>query len=583
MNDVLGALLILGIMNVVSFLPHYLLTLRERPQLFQFLKPTHIVDTRGIKLFYTKVPFTDPFRINFDFTVATLVASYVGWNGVAATWALMALYLFGVLEFAYVALMHSIFKRPPVLSSDVALLKTGLTIMGGWIAMALVAVALMLCALGWAAFVSLGYVLQGDLKGNPLLLIAVVALLPSCFYHFWTYTYRLIVYRTVYSPILHLVRNLELGREHRRFIEQDANHFSSLNQFNALTLAGPPNIAIVCIESYGSIVFSDAAMFGQVSDKFENLGQHIEKQGLSVASALSNAPLFTGGSWLSYTTFTYGLTVDNVTVHERLFAPGSSFSTYESLFHVLRRNGYTNHLLCPLGGVPDHNIDWGQIRRNFQADVIVNYDALAYCGPKIPYLASGHRFAPLDQYALNSAYQRAVEDSEQPFSLFFLTLNSHYPYDSPLDAVADWRELNTPEVDVRWSSETGGDLRQRYTSAIGYQIDVLSQFLSDNAKDDTLFIVFGDHQPPMVATEDMGPATPVHVVCRNAALIDAFVAAGYTPGVKPDLSESALTRHEAFMPTLLQILGDLFGDTGTSAGINGTDARTEVEPTPHAS
>ncbi|MEL6949810.1 MAG: sulfatase-like hydrolase/transferase [Pseudomonadota bacterium] len=582
MNDVVIALFILGVMNVVSFLPHYLLNLRERPHLFQFLKPTHIVDTRGIKLFYTKVPFSDPFQINFDFTVAVLVASYAGWNGVAATWALMALYLFGVLQFAYVALMHSIFKRPPVISSDMALLRTGLSIMGSWISMALVAVTMILGALGWAAFASLDFLLQGELRGNPFLLIAAIALLPSCFYHLWTYQYRLIVYRTVYSPILHLVRNFELGREHRRFIEQDAAHFANLNQFNSLTLAGPPNIAIVCIESYGSIVFRDTEMFAQLADNLNHLDRQIDKHGLSVASVLSNAPIFTGGSWLSYTTFTYGITVDNVTVHERLFAPGSAFSTYESLFHVLRRNGYTNHLLCPLGGVPDHNIDWGQIQRNFQADVIVNYDALAYRGPKIPYLGSGHRFAPLDQYALNSAYQRAIERSEQPFSLFFLTLNSHYPYDSPLDVATDWEQLNSPDVDVRRNRVTGDDLRQRYAGAIGYQIDMLSQFLSDNAKDDTLFVIFGDHQPPMVAIEDMGPATPVHVVCRNAAVVDAFVAKGYTPGVKPNLSESATTRHESFMPTLLQLLGDLFGDTETTVGTNETGSRTSGEPRSHA-
>ncbi|MEO0345811.1 MAG: sulfatase-like hydrolase/transferase [Pseudomonadota bacterium] len=563
MKDVAFLFLLLGAMNVVCFLPHYLLNFPERPNPAESLLSRRAAESRGIRLLYTKLPYSDPLRINFDFSVAVFVTVWAGWQGTGAQLALTALFLFGVINVIYVGLMQSVFKRPPVLGSDLSLLKTGLSIMRRWIIQGLIALLVVLGILGLLAFETLAIMLQLNLKGNPIALMAAAALLPSCLLNLFKYDYRLIIYRTVYSPVLHLLRNFEVGREQRRFINEESDYFAGLNQHQPLSLVNPPNIVILCIESYGGVVYRDSDMLSQLQERLDALESQIRASGLHVASVMSVAPLFSGGSWLSYTTFTYGLKVDNVVVHDRLFAPGSGFSAYDSLFHVLGRSGYQNVLLCPLGGVPKSNVDWDAIQRNFQADVMIDFESLAYVGPRLPYLGNHTRYAPLDQYALNAAYTSTRARAQQPFTLFYLTLNSHHPYNSPLTTSADWQSLNTPDTEVCMSAELGSNLRVRFICAMRYQLEMFTRFLADNADDHTVFVVFGDHQPPMVAQEDMGTATPVHVISRHEGLVSAFVAGGYTLGLRPKTSEGALTRHEDFMALMLSAMREQYGQTSS--------------------
>ena len=552
----ISALLWLAAINVACFLPHYLLNYRERPNPFEFLKPSHASDNRGIKLLYSKLPFSDPFRINFDVTVCVLVAGYLGWQGDVARVVLAGVLWFGFIEITYTSVMQAVFKRPPVLGSDLALITAGVTIVRGRLTGIVAGLLLALGLLAWASFSVMGALLAAMPTGNVLLLIAAVALVPPCLYNLRRYPYQKVIYRTVYSPALHLARNLEVGRSYQRMINEDAEHFAAQNRFGGLTLRGAPNVVFVCIESYGSVVYSQPALRTRLAPAIERLDTQRKATGLHVASAMSEAPLFTGGSWLSYTTFTYGLRIDNLVLYDRLFAPDSAFAAYESVFHVLRRNGYRNHLLGPLGGVAAHDVDWDRIQRNFQADVMIDFDGLDYAGPTLPYMGLAHRFAPPDQYALNAAYERASA-GDTPFSLFFLTLNSHYPFDAPAAKRDDWRTLNDANLQLEVDGTADADTTSRYVAAMQYELDVVADFVAEHAADDTLFVVFGDHQPPFVATDDMGVATPVHILSRDAELVAQFVEGGYAEGLAPDTAKT--TRHEDFMPLFLNAMAHRYG------------------------
>ncbi|MEL7373770.1 MAG: sulfatase-like hydrolase/transferase, partial [Pseudomonadota bacterium] len=379
-----------------------------------------------------------------------------------------------------------------------------------------------------------------------------------CLYNLRRYPYQKVIYRSVYSPTLHFARNLEVGRGYQRMINEDAAHFAALNRFGGLTLRDAPNIVFVCIESYGGVVYTQPALRARLAPAIERFDSQRQAAGLHVASVLSEAPLFTGGSWLSYTTFTYGLRIDNLVLYDRLFAPDSAFAAYESVFHVLRRNGYRNHLLGPLGGVAAHDVDWDRIQRNFQADVMIDFDGLDYAGPTLPYMGLAHRFAPPDQYALNAAYERA-RASGAPFSLFFLTLNSHFPFDAPAAKVDDWRALNDQDLSLDIDQSAESDTTSRYVAAMRYELDVVTDFVADHAADDTVFVVFGDHQPPFVATDDMGVTTPVHILSRDAELVAQFVDGGYVDGLAPETDNT--TRHEDFMPLFLDAMARRYGHT----------------------
>src|SRR5690606_27830115 len=92
--------------------------------------------------------------------------------------------------------------------------------------------------------------------------------------------------------------------------------------------------------------------------------------------------------------------------------------------------------------------------------------------------------APADQYVLSYARDEALKDVDQPLLLFYITQNSHYPWDPLPELVDDWRTLgaDTGAEDVlpREGLEHQ-EVRQNYLNAIEYEIDMLVNFILDHA------------------------------------------------------------------------------------------------------
>jgi hypothetical protein len=314
---------------------------------------------------------------------------------------------------------------------------------------------------------------------------------------------------------------------------------------------------IICIESYGSVVHRDPRYAAGVSDLFRDYERQLTNAGYGFASTHSEAPLFAGGSWLSYASFTYGVAVTDLQLFDALFTHPSNFARYESLFHVLNRNGYENVLLCPLGGVDLHTVDWASVDRCFQAQRKILYADLGYVGPRVNYFGLIRRHSPLDQYSLNFAYERAQRTSRGPFSLFFCTLNSHFPWHSAPKAVADWQTLNDPNASLATLHDVS--MLDRYVAAIRYQLDYTLRFAVQRSGDAPLIILFGDHQPPVITPESMGKKTPVHVLSRNRALVDVFLEQGFAPRIDLAGIEPRAIRHEGFLSLFMKAMNAAYG------------------------
>jgi hypothetical protein len=83
------------------------------------------------------------------------------------------------------------------------------------------------------------------------------------------------------------------------------------------------------------------------------------------------------------------------------------------------------------------------------------------------------------------------------------------------------------------------DLGPAYADAIGYTLRTLAGFLRHRGGDDVVLVVLGDHQPPGgVAGEKASWDVPVHVIASRPAVLDALVAAGFTPGLEPGAGSS---------------------------------------------
>ncbi len=545
--------------NFVCFLPVYLLNFREQPNPFAYLMDKRFFNKRKLKFFYAKHRFSDPFKINFDFTVVILLGTFLG---VTSRWFVVISGLIlavGFLEVLYTSIMRYVFKRAPAIVSDISLAKSGLSIAKGNMALILVAAFLIVVAVFYSSHVITAYLVE--IAPHRYLASALIAalLIPPCFYHWHSYNYSDFLSRTVYSPSLHFFRNIQFSNRFRPILSQDASYFEKRNQFKAVRLKSKPNVVTICIESYGNVVFRDPSIHSSLKDLFETFKRRLNSLNYGVASNVSKAPLFAGGSWLSYASFTYGIKLDDLRLYDGLFVQGDAFSSYESLFHVLKRNGYKSFLLCPLGGVDKRDINWDSINRCFQSDENFDFDSLNFGGRRLCYFAQNDTYSAPDEYALNYAYEQSKNVTSGPFSLFFCTLNSHIPWESPICSVADWRKLNDPDFRYATTMDQDSDFKSRYVMAIRYQLDFILNFVVNNADDDLVVTLFGDHQPPLIAMEDMGRETPVHIISRNHAVINEFLENGFVPELDLTKKTPRGMRHEGYLSLFLKSVNAAYG------------------------
>jgi hypothetical protein len=550
--------------NVSCFLPLYLLNLRDQPNPFQFLCDSGIRYSSMLRLLYSRKRYTDPFRVNVDYTICVLLAGYFGLASGPVTAGLAVMLAVGFLLTVYASTMHLVFKRPPSLAGDLSLLRTGWSVAHRWrflvLAVATVCLVLVFRAAEYASLL----LLAAAPAGHPLLLV-LAALLPlPALYNWRPVAYSEFIWRVGYSPLLHLYRNLEYGRRVRRLVTRDARQFASLNEYQQVELERRPNIVLLCIESYGDIVFRDAEIRADNEHALAGLAQRSGEGGFHAVSSLSAAPIFSGGSWLSFASFTYGIRFDDVYVHDYLFGRDGPFQEYESAFHVLERNGYSNNLLCPIGGVAARYVDWDALNRCFRPQRRFDFEDLDYTGPLYDFFVPRDLYVAPDQYALNFAYDSLKQTRREPFSLFFCTLNSHYPWQSVPRVVADWRQLNNPGPAATKEARSA-PMKKRYAASIACQLDYLARFLESNADDYLIVIAFGDHQPPMITPEAMGSQTPVHVFSSSPEFVEVFRDHGFRPGTDLDSDTIDAMRHEGFLSLFVKALDTAFGRDGGAA------------------
>jgi hypothetical protein len=100
--------------------------------------------------------------------------------------------------------------------------------------------------------------------------------------------------------------------------------------------------------------------------------------------------------------------------------------------------------------------------------------------------------------------------------------------------------------------------------------------------ENSLFVLIGDHQPPQVSRRADGWETPVHIVSRDADLIDAFAEYGFGPGLEVQPVEPTL-RHEGIYSLFMRVLLSQYGADQTSLPEylpNGADRSPPREPVP---
>jgi hypothetical protein len=146
--------------------------------------------------------------------------------------------------------------------------------------------------------------------------------------------------------------------------------------------------------------------------------------------------------------------------------------------------------------------------------------------------------------------------------MFYITQNSHYPW-NPLPKVSnDWRALGAPTNGKDLVAEEVTDhqvRRQNYINSIQYELDTLVDFALRHADEDAIFVIVGDHQPPRVSRRSDGFETPIHIISRDPALITGLAEYGMTPHMV--VEGPPTLHHQGLYSLLVRVLVEHYGET----------------------
>lgn len=324
--------------------------------------------------------------------------------------------------------------------------------------------------------------------------------------------------------------------------------------YTGYDLLQKPDIYLIFVESYGSVLYQRNHFKSQYLDALTQMQGKLSEAGWSMATALSIAPTWGAGSWMSYTSAQFGLHIDN---QPQFLALKDQYTrqAYPSLGRYLQAQGYFHVRLSPLA-VHLSDSEWQANTRLYSVDRWLSYRDLDYHGSLY-----GWGPAPPDQYTLNYARETIKAEIKQPLYLFFLTQNSHYPW-APLPTLApDWHDLQQkadPEPQPVHEPISYRHKITHYPAAIRYELAFLTDFILNSDSDDAIFVLIGDHQPPAVSRREDGFSTPIHIISKDANFISEFSEYGFRQGLVLQNLDPQL-HHEGFYSMFVRSLLKRYG------------------------
>jgi hypothetical protein len=125
--------------------------------------------------------------------------------------------------------------------------------------------------------------------------------------------------------------------------------------------------------------------------------------------------------------------------------------------------------------------------------------------------------------------------------VFFPTITCHFPFSPVPPYQPDWqrvlsdRPFDPADVDRALAERVDWlNMFPDYLRMVEYTYRWLGGYLRQPEPREAVFILLGDHQPTAnISGEGASWNVPVHIVSRDAALLDRFVAQGFRAGLDP--------------------------------------------------
>lgn len=538
------------LLNFLLFVPRYL---------FEFgastFFPYEIFSQGGI--FYSfKYVFNrenyDIFRFSIDFSI--LIFLYIFFkrkiNTKLAALLLSVFYIIIFIYQAYAQSFEAIFNVEPFLYNDFSSLKTGFWITTEGQSFLLIIYVLLFGLTFFGIYKFIKYFLNLIKSTNAGKISKVLG-----FFFGILMLYSLIRYggeqvsgmefmNISYELVSNVAGSMRTGKEIRSI---DLSRLKNEYKYKKLDLRITPNIYFIFIESYGKIVYTNKDLRDPYLKQLAKLDSLLDKNNFHCASVLSKSPVFGGNSWVSYGSVLYGINfIDSKTFE--VLTDKKGFDDGVSLVKLLGNSGYTNYRLSSIKPYNNLEVPWDKYSKIYSVDKWIKYQDLNYNGKLY-----GFGPSPPDEYSLNYAFESIKNGNKEsnPYSLFFITMNSHNPFLTPEVSINGWKNLNNnPENVVQKSVFLKKPEINDYGNAINYQLSYLMNFICNNGDND-IFILIGDHQPPLIATAKDGFETPVHIISRDSLFVEGFGKYEFNSGLHINDLDFSI-RHEGFYSIFLR-------------------------------
>lgn len=563
-------------LNSLLFLPPMLAEM-EKSTLIPF-PPLH--GERGwwdALLFFFRRENHDLFRLSGELlSIATLVA--VTRNARFHRWGVrlgLTLYIIVLTYQIYESLSLRIFGEKPLFYSDILLVRdAAYLVMDLWSSRLLdtaIRVAVWSLLIGAAIGLAFRFISRRLERLSPFSPTAILGMAVWPVVLFSTFWYDFHDPRpTVRWVAPRIAENLGESVKGMKSLPDMAKSGSSSYAGNrSVKLTNKPNLFIFLIESYGKVLAQDPRLKEGYIETMNEARHELAARGWHVATNYSRAPISGGKSWLSMGTVLTGLRMENQAIYSLLLR---SQPDYPHLVRFLKSQGYTTAVLQPTMR-PRPGFSFDRYEAFFDFDLWIYQAELDYSGDHY-----GWGMIP-DQYSLNYAHEKFIRSLPEPFCLMFETVSSHSPwYDLP-PYVGDWKRLaeagfHAPEharyaaLDGHWPrtwKKLSHHLKKQlglkdvfrvedYMAHMNYQIAVITDYVLEKAPPNSLFLLVGDHQPPVITGETGGFETPVHVISRDRDLVRSLTPYGFVPGMFKDAERDGSIRHEAIYSLLVRVL-----------------------------
>ena len=313
-------------------------------------------------------------------------------------------------------------------------------------------------------------------------------------------------------------------------------------------LAGT-DVLLMFVESYGRSALDQPRYAATVLPTLDAFRQALEDAGLGSASGHLTSPTVGGQSWLAHGALESGLWISSQRLYDLLVADRELLT----LTRAFARAGHRTVAVKPAITMP-----WPE-------GPLLGFRQV-YAAKDLGYAGKPYNWVTMpDQYTLAALERLERQAHGTPLFVEVSLISSHAPW-TPIAPVLDswegigdgavfspWAEIGDPP-EVVWREPER--VRQQYTLAIDYVLNVLASYARRFVDERTLLIVVGDHQPaPIVTGEGASRDVPMHVISGDPALLEPFLAWGFSQGMRPDAG-APVRRMDAFRDFFLRAFSE---------------------------